>query len=324
MKNRVTEVLGIEYPIIGASMAWLTSAEMAGAISKAGGLGMLGPNAGQSVATADVAETGERLREQIRRVREITNKPFAVNFIVPNPHFPPEISGEKYSRETIRICEEEGVKVILASGDFVEGEIKALKDKGFTVMYRCYNCVLADSLKAQEEGADILIATGYDGGGHLNSHHRSTVSIVAEMADNLDIPVVAAGGIVDRRFVKACTTMGAEGVYCGTVFLPTYESPAADICKKMIIESRFEDLVEFDAIHGTIRSVPTPAAEKCIEMMKEGKDRMDIARVYSSGFQTGMRQGNMDIGICSVNSEIGSMNEIKHIADIMEELKSGF
>lgn len=317
-KNRVTEILNIKYPIIQASMSWLTSAELAAAVSNAGGMGILGPNAGQTTLTTDPVETAERMRQEIKKTRELTDKPFAVQYFIPAPG---DTNG--FSSHVLKVIREEKVKYLLVLGMNLGNEaeqVKSLKEEGFTIIYRDINPSVESAKQIEKAGADIIIATGYDEGGGLPSHTIGTMTIVPLISDAVDIPVLAAGGIVDNRGVKASFALGAEGVYIGTRFITSKENPASDICKEDIIKAKTNDLVYVNAFPSW-RCTSHKLASELDELYNNGASRSEIqAKLGSGAIRTGMLQGNLDDGINTVSNSIELITEVKSCKDIIDEL----
>ena len=228
MKTRLTELLAIEHPIILASMAWITDAVLAAAVSRAGGLGTIGPNAGMKTVTTDVVETGERLRQEIRTCRELTDKPFAVNFVV-------GVGGldRKFSDRCVDVGIEEGVPVAIVSQGSPAVYTRRLKDAGMKVIHVCSS--VKHVKKAEAEGADAVVASGTEGGGHSGFDQITTLCLVPQAVDAVGIPVIAGGGIGDGRGLMAALSLGADGVYMGTRFIATQECPAHSRVKEIIL-----------------------------------------------------------------------------------------
>ncbi len=248
MKTRITELLGIQHPIILAAMAWIGDVNLAVAVTEAGGLGTLGPNAGQVEVTTDVHETGERLREQIRQVRSLTDKPFAVNFVVGVPGLDRE-----FSDRCVEIGIEERVPIAIVSQGDPKVYTQRLKDSGMIVLHTSSSAEHAK--KAEEAGVDAVIATGLEGGGHSGFFEVTTFCLVPQMADALKIPVIAAGGVGNARGLVAALSLGAEGVYMGTRFIATKECHAHPNVKKLILDSNETSSV---AIRHGIRGMAGP------------------------------------------------------------------
>lgn len=317
-KNRVTEILNIKYPVIQASMSWLTSAELVAAVSNAGGMGILGPNAGQTTLTKDPVETAERMRREIIKTKKLTDKPFAVQYFIP-------VQGDShgFSSNILKVIREEKIKYLLVLGMGLgneEEEVRNLKKEGFTIIYRDLNPSVESAKNIEAAGADIIIATGYDEGGGLPSHAIGTMTIVPLIADAVDIPVLAAGGIVDNRGVKASMILGAEGVYIGTRFLVSKECPASGICKQDIVNAKTIDLIEVKAIP-TWRCISHKLALELHEMAQNGATTLEInTRLGDGSIRLGMLEGNIDSGINTVSSAIELIKDIPSCQEIIEDL----
>jgi len=247
MKTRITELLGIDHPIIQASMAWIADARLAAAVSEAGGLGTIGPNAGSKTVTTDVDETGERLRQQIRMCRELTDKPFAVNFVV-------GVVGwdRDFGDRCVEVGIEEHVPVAIVSQGNPMVYTARLKNAGMKVIHVC--STVRHVRKAEEAGAEAVIVSGTEGGGHSGFDQITTLCLVPQAADTVAIPVIAGGGIVDARGLMAALALGADGIYMGTRFINTEECPAHPNVKRAILEAT--DTSTIALRHGS----PKPAA----------------------------------------------------------------
>jgi enoyl-[acyl-carrier protein] reductase II len=321
MKDRVSEIFGIKYPIIQGPMAWLTDAKMVAAISNAGGMGTLGPNAGQTTITADVKETGERLRKEIRKVRELTDKPFAVNYL----YFPAGIPGKEYSEIVLKVSHEEKVDTIVAVGDLDMACVGTLKRMGFKVVARPSTPTVENARLVESAGADVIVATGFDEGGGMPGRIVGTMAIIPEIVDTVSIPVIGAGGIVDKRTAKAVSVLGAEGVYVGTRFIVTEECPAHPLCKQAIINAKSEDLITFITMPTYLRSTPTKIALQAKKMEEGGATREKIAKTINmSSIKLGMLDYDLDHGVVAVSNGVGQIKSIKSAKEIVDELASGF
>jgi NAD(P)H-dependent flavin oxidoreductase YrpB (nitropropane dioxygenase family) len=248
MKTRITEMLGITYPILLAPMAWITDAELAAAVSEAGGLGTIGPNAGFRTVTIDVNETGERLREQIRKCRALTNRPFAVNFVV-------GVTGwdRDFSDKCLEVGIEERIPVAIISQGSPAVYTPHLKKAGIKVIHVC--STVRHTLKAKEAGVDAVVVSGTEGGGHSGFDQITTFCLVPQAVDAVTIPVIAGGGVTDARGLMGALSLGAEGVYMGTRFIATKEGPAHPKVKEAILSAT--DTSTISVRHGS----PFPARE---------------------------------------------------------------
>lgn len=321
MKNRVCEILGIEKPVIQGPMVWLTDAKLAAAVSNAGGLGSLGPNAGQTVVTRDPGETAERMREEIRKVRAMTDKPFSVNVL-------PVQNGEDiFTPPMLKVIYEEKVPVVTFVGEPDAAMFKEFKDHGIKIVYRSLNPSPENTRAAEAAGADIIVATGFDEGGTLPGQVLGTFSIVPLIVDAAEhTPVMAAGGIANRRAFNAAFALGAEGVYCGTAFLMSVESRMADNVKQAVLKADAQDLLLFRTIPAYYRSLPGNLANELVAMDKAGATNEELGKKMGgfANLRIGMLEGDMDNGYVSVGNGISHIHEIKSAKAIIDELTADY
>lgn len=319
--NRITQILNIKYPIIQAPMSWLTSAELVASVSNAGVLGVLGVNAGQSTVTPSVDETVERMRNEIRKVKSLTDKPFGINIL-----FAQDMS---FSEPLIELALAEKVPVIAGvtvdETDFSE-LIKNLKNQGLTIMLRPATPTIENCQRAEQNGADILVVTGFDSGGVAPSSKIGTFSILPLIADNVRIPILAAGGIGDVRGVRASLALGAEGVYLGTAFMTVAENPLADNLKQKMLTLTAQDLHLFTANMGILRSVPTDLTAELVQMNKNGVDLNEVtAKLFSrKSEQSGLINGQADNEYINAGLAISFAKEIKTAKALIDELMIDF
>ena len=229
-KNRICELLGIRYPIIQAPMNWVSGADLVAAVSNAGGLGTLGPNAGSKDITLDIDLTGERMRAQIKKIKKLTRAPFAVNIVAG--------FGEAlvYSKKVVDVVIQEQVPVAVVSVGRPETYTQKLKDAGIKVMHAISTA--RHGKKAEAAGVDAVICEGYEAGGHKGFTELTTFVLTPMVADAVSIPVVAGGGIGDARGVLAALALGADGIYMGTRFMATRDSASHSNVKEAIVEGR--------------------------------------------------------------------------------------
>ncbi len=316
MNNRITELLGIEKPIISAAMTWVTSAEFVAAVSNAGGMGVLGPNAGQTEAASSPEDMADRLTKEIHKVRELTNKPFAVNYIFPMGG----ASEDPFTNAVFEVLIKENVKNVIAIGtEVVESEMRRLKEHNVNVVYRDLSPTVEKLLDAEKSGVDALIVTGYEAGGHMSEYKISTLSLVPQVTSKVKIPVIAAGGIIDGRGARAAFSMGAEGVYMGTRFIATKENPASIETKKAIINVKSEEFIEFKSGQGHLRTIPTEAGKKALELINQGKSD-EAYKYYGNGFKIGMLDGDLINGTISVSESAGGIQQILTCQEVVDEI----
>lgn len=267
-KNRLCELLGIRYPIIQAPMNWVSGADLAAAVSNAGGLGTLGPNAGAKTITSDVALTGERLRSQIRKVKSLTNKPFAVNINIG--------VGErrKFSQRWVEVALEEGIPAAILSVGSPEVYCKVLKDAGVKTLTSI--STTRHARNAQEVGVDGVICEGYEAGGHKGFTELTTFVLVRMVADAVKVPIVAGGGIADARGVLAALALGADGVYIGTRFMVTRESDSHSKVKEAVVKAEDASTVSVPKELMLARDLRNQFTQKYLEMKAAGASQKEL------------------------------------------------
>ncbi|MBP1719269.1 MAG: 2-nitropropane dioxygenase [Deltaproteobacteria bacterium] len=252
IKNRIGELVGIRYPLIQAPMNWVSGAELAAAVSNAGGLGTLGPNAGADAIIEDVELTGERLREQIRKVRRLTGRPFAVNIPIALGE------GMKYSKKCVAVVIEGAPNVYT----------KVLHHGGIKVFHAV--STPRHAKKAEEIGVDAVVCEGYEAGGHKGFTELTTLVLTPMVADAVKIPVIAGGGIGDARGVLAALALGADAVYMGTRFMATKESESHQNVKDAIVRAKDACTVSVPKDFMLARDLSNGFTNQYLEMRKSG------------------------------------------------------
>ena len=321
--NRVCKILKIKKPVIQGPMFWLTDAKLVAAVSEAGGLGVLGPHAGQNSLPKDDVERAERMRKEIKKVKELTSKPFGINVLLS------EKKPDTQLQHMLKVLYEEKVPVAVVvhfGPDAAEDLIKELKAHGVTVVIRYISITPDLAKKAEKVGADIIVATGMDEGGTLPSHNIGTFSIVPLIVDSVKIPVMAAGGITDRRTFNAAFALGAEGVFCGTLFLASEEARTAQNVKEMMVKTNATDIHFFRTSPYYYRSIPTPLSEKLVKMDNELKTREDIANEMHPmrNMKFGMLDGKVDVGYVSVGLGVSMIHSIRSCKEIIDDITHDF
>ena len=321
--NRVCQILKIEKPVIQGPMFWLTDAKLVAAVSEAGGLGVLGPHAGQNSLPKDDEERAERMRQEIKKVKELTSKPFGINI------FHSGQNPDKQLELMLKVVYEEKVPVGIVAHDGpepAEDIIKELKSHGVTVVYRQITITPDIAKKAEKAGADIIVATGMDEGGTLPNHNIGTFSIVPLIVDSVKIPVMAAGGITDKRTFNAALELGAEGVFCGSLFLSSTEARAPKNVKDMILKTNATDMDFFRTLPYYYRSIPTPLSQKLVQMDKELKTREEIANTMHPmrNMKFGMLDGQVDVGYISVGLGVSMIHSIRPCKEIIDDITQDF
>ena len=321
--NRVCQILKIEKPVIQGPLFWLTDAKLVAAVSEAGGLGVLGPHAGQNSLPKDDVERAERMRKEIQKVKELTSKPFGINIFHSGQN--PDVQVELM----LKVVYEEKVPVAIVvhdGQDIAEDLVKELKAHDVTVVYRQISITPDIARKAEKAGADIIVATGMDEGGTLPGHNIGTFSIVPLIVDSVKIPVMAAGGITDRRTFNAAFALGAEGVFCGTLFLSSKEARTAQNVKEMMLKTNATDMDFFRTLPYYYRSIPTPLSQKMVQMDKELKTREEISKEFKGmrNMKFGMLDGQVDIGYVSVGLGVSMIHSIRPCKEIIDDITHDF
>jgi enoyl-[acyl-carrier protein] reductase II len=330
VRNRVADILGIDLPIVQAPMNYIAGHALAAAVSAAGGMGVLGPNAGK--VQGEEISMRERTLREFARIREVTDKPVGINVVVPDGE---NKAALMYARSTVEAAAEGGATAAFCVGGLQPTIFELIKEKGMKLIVRPLTPTVKNAREAQAMGADIFVATGYDAGGFLPSHHTGTFSIVPMIVDAVTIPVLAAGGINDLRGVRAAFALGAEGVYVGTRFIATNECAANDHAKELICKLSGSNLLYVDE---TQRSLPTEfAAEAYVKHRLAPRviwDRHCQTRILAptvpttvdlvGALRTGMYDGEPDKGIVTVNTGIDVIRSVVPAAQVVSELMADF
>lgn len=295
--NRITEMLGIKYPIIQGAMQDVAKAGLVAAVSNAGGLGVL----------ASGQDTPEQVREEIRKVKELTDKPFAVNLMFLNKKVP----------EIVDVVIEEGVKIVTTGAGTPKLYMPKLKEAGIKVIPVIPNIKIAK--KMEELGVDAVIAEGMESGGHIGTMTSQT--LWPQVVDAVKIPVIAAGGIADNRGVKAAMAMGAEGVQCGTIFSISKESPVGDNWKKVIIESKDTSIGVIGTKMGVAsRTVVNKKAKELYGLEDKMTDKLKFNQLLDEAYRKAVYQDDVENGIIFAGSVAGMIHESKSAAEIISDL----
>jgi enoyl-[acyl-carrier protein] reductase II len=261
-KNRICELLGIRYPIIQAPMNWVSGADLVAAVSNAGGLGTLGPNSGAGDITPDVELTGERMRDQIRKVKSLTKSPFAVNITVGFGE------GLKFSKKVVDVVIEEAVPVAIVSVGRPDTYTRALKEAGIKVCHAI--STPQHARKAEAAGVDAVICEGYEAGGHKGFTELTTLTLTPMVADSVTIPVITGGGIGDARGVLAALALGADGIYMGTRFMVTQESESHPSTKEAVVAGQGACTVSVPKANMLARDLANDFTKAYLEMRSSG------------------------------------------------------
>ena len=297
MKN-LTEILGSKYPIIQGGMANIATHKLCAAVSEAGGFGLIGAG-GWDV---------DRVRDEIKKTREITNKPFGVNIMLMSPH------AEKISDMVI----EEGIKVITTGAGNPGIYIEKWHQAGIKVIPVVPSVSLAKRLA--RNGADALIVEGTEAGGHIGE--LTTFTLVPQVCDVVDVPVVAAGGIADSRGFDAAVMLGASGVQIGTVLLASEECPVHENYKKKVVKAKDTDTVVTGRGTGApVRVLKNKMSRKYLELMKEKQVPLEeMEKLTLGSLSRAVFDGDMDTGSIMAGQSAGLVKGIRPVKEILEDI----
>lgn len=297
MKTKITELLEIEYPVIQGGMAWVADYHLAAAVSQAGGLGIIG--AGGAPA--------EFVREQIQKVREITDKPFGVNIMLMNPE----------ADRIAQVVVQEGVKVVTTGAGNPGKYMKQWKENGIRVIPVVASVAMAKMM--ERAGADAVVAEGTESGGHIGS--ATTMTLVPQVADAVEIPVIAAGGIADGRGMAAALMLGAEAVQIGTRFVAATESIAHENYKKKIIAAKDIDSEVTGMSHGhPVRQLRNQMTREYLKLEKAGASFEELEQLTLGALRKAVVEGDVVNGTLMAGQIAGLVKKEQPCREIIEEI----
>jgi enoyl-[acyl-carrier protein] reductase II len=314
-KTRVTEILGIEHPIVEGGMAMAGNGELAAAVSNGGGLGVVSSNPGW----AAVEDRTENVRAHIRRAKALTDRPLGANF----PIF---ILGS-YADRHLEMIVEEGIRIVACSGGSPKAMTRKFKDAGLTVLHVVGNVKQARA--AEDAGVDLVVCEGYEAGGVENPDELTTMVLVPCVVDALKIPVLAAGGIADARGLVAAFALGAEGVQMGSAFLATKECHVHPNFKQAIVSSGDTATVMTQRALGRLsRAMKTEFTLKLQELDRRGaaeelKALLASAPPGKDAQFRGQMEGDMTNGEPAAGQAIALVREIKSASDVVRDMMAG-
>jgi len=301
--NTITDLFKIQYPIVQGGMIWASGWKLASAVSNSGGLGLIGAGS----MYPDV------LREHIQKCKKATDKPFGVNVPMLYPNL----------QEIIEIIIEEGVKIVFTSAGNPKTYTSFLKEKGITVVHVVSSLKFA--LKAQNAGVDAIVAEGFEAGGHNGRDETTTLALIPMVKEKISIPLIAAGGIATGASMFSVMSLGADGVQLGSRFVASTEASSHQDFKQMVVDANEGDT------HLTLKELAP------VRMLKN-KFYQDVAALYAKGASVeelktllgrarakrGMFEGDLVEGELEIGQVSGLIHDIKPVAEIMEDLISGF
>ena len=297
MKTEVTELLGIEYPIIQGGMAWVAEYHLAAGVSNAGGLGLIGA----------ASAPAEWVREQIREAKKLTDKPFGVNIMLMSP----------YADEVAKVVAEEGVKVVTTGAGNPEKYMKMWKEAGVKVIPVVASVALAKRM--ERCGADALVAEGTEAGGHIGEN--TTMVLVPQIVDAVNIPVIAAGGIADGRGIAAAFMLGARAVQMGTHFVATKESMVHENYKNAILKVKdIDSRVTGRTTGHPVRALRNQMTKQYLDMEKAGAGFEELEHLTLGGLRRAVVDGDVVNGSVMAGQSAAMVKEILSCEELIQKL----
>lgn len=297
MKTKITELLGIEYPIIQGGMAWVAEHKLAAAVSNAGGLGLIGA----ASASADIVQ------EEIRRCKELTDKPFGVNVMLLSPS----------ADDVAKVIVKEGIKVVTTGAGNPSKYMEMWKEAGVKVIPVVASVALAKMM--ERAGADAVIAEGMESGGHIGQ--TTTMSLVPQVCNAVDIPVIAAGGIADGRGMAAAFMLGAQAIQMGTRFVVASESIVHENYKKKVIKaSDIDSEITGLSTGHPVRCLRNKMTRQYLALEKAGADFMELEKLTLGSLRKAVMDGDVVTGTVMAGQIAGLVKEEKSCKEIIDEI----
>ena len=297
MKTKVTELLQIEYPIIQGGMAWVAEHHLAAAVSEAGGFGLIGA----------ASAPPEIVREEIRKAKELTDKPFGVNIMLLNPN----------ADEVAKIVVEEGIQVVTTGAGNPEKYMPMWKEAGVKVIPVVASVAMAKRM--ERYGADAVVAEGMEAGGHIGN--QTTMALIPQVVDAVNIPVIAAGGIGDGRGVAASFMLGAEGVQMGTRFVVADESIVHDNYKDRIVKAKdIDSVVTGQSTGHPVRCLRNQMTKEYIKKEQEGVPFEELERMTLGSLRKAVMDGDILNGTVMAGQIAGLVSKRQSCKEILQEI----
>ena len=297
MQTEITELLGIQYPIIQGGMAWVAEHHLAAAVSEAGGLGLIG------AANAPA----EWVREQIRAAKNLTEQPFGVNIMLMSP----------YADEVAQVVVEEGVKVVTTGAGSPEKYMERWNQSGIRVIPVVASVALAKRM--ERCGADAVVAEGCESGGHVGE--STTMALVPQVVDAVQIPVIAAGGIADGRGIAAAFMLGAKAVQMGTRFIATQEAQVHESYKNQVLRAKDIDTrVTGRSTGHPVRALRNEMTKRYLELEQEGASFEELEQLTLGGLRRAVVEGDVRMGSMMAGQCAGLVREILPCSELVPQL----
>lgn len=306
LKTRITELFGIERPIVQGGLMWIARSELAAAVANAGGIGFM---------TALTFPDPEGLRAEIRKCREMTDKPFGVNLTFLPTMRPPDYPGY------IKVCVEEGIRFVETAGRNPEPYMAQLKAADIKVVHKCTS--VRHAVKAQKIGCDVVSIDGFEAAGHPGEDDVTTLILVPLTRDAIDLPIIASGGFGDGRGLVGCLGLGADGMNMGTRFVATQEAPVHPNVKQALINHGERDTrLIMRTLRNTERVMHNKVVDKVLEIESKGDTKIEEIAPYVSGLvgQKMLEQGEMEGGVLAAGQSMGLVSDIPTCKELLDRI----
>ena len=294
--NNINQLLGTKYPVIQGGMANIATAKLAAAVSNAGGLGLIGAG-GNDAAW---------VKEEIHKIRQLTKNPFGVNIMLMSPH----------AKDIAQLLIDEGVKVVTTGAGNPVPYMEAWKKAGMIVIPVIPTAKLA--MRVEQAGADAVIAEGMEAGGHIGK--LTTMAMVPQIVDAVKIPVIAAGGIADKRGVLAAFALGAKGVQIGTVLLATKECPIHENFKQLVVDATDTSTVITGSEKAPVRVIKNQMAVKYIDLEKSGASFEELEHLTLGSLKKAVMEGDVVNGSFMAGQISGLVKEVKSVKEVLDNM----
>lgn len=307
-KTKITEMLGIQYPILCGGMQWVSRAEFVAHVCNAGGIGFI---------TAESLETPEDLRDEIKKMRDLTDKPFGINLsMVPEFGLP---------ERTLKFCDvicDEGIKVVETAGRSPDPLMPVLKAAGVKVIHKLTNIRHAKS--AQKIGVDAITILGFGSGGHVGMDDVSSFILLPMAIQALDVPVIAGGGVASGSGLIGALAMGAEAVLLGTAFFASEEAPVHDVIKQKLVDTREnETTLLLRSVNNALRVAKNRLADECLAKEAQGATLEEIISIVAGGKgRAAYFSGDAESGPVPCGQVVGMVKEVKPVKQIIDDMIS--
>ena len=306
LKTRITEFFGIERPIVQGGLMWIARAELAAAVANAGGIGFM---------TALTYPEPEGLREEIRKCRQLTDKPFGVNLT-----FLPTLRPPDYPAY-IQVCIEEGIKFIETAGRNPEPYMDAIKAAGIRVIHKCTS--VRHAIKAEKIGCDAVSIDGFEAAGHPGEDDVTSLILVPTTRDAISLPIIASGGFADGRGLVAALGLGADGMNMGTRFVATREAPVHDNVKQALVQHNERDTrLIMRSLRNTERVMHNTTVDKVLEIEGRGNTQIEEIIPYVSGMvgKEMLEKGDMEKGTLAAGQCMGLVRDIPSCRELLDRI----